>query len=136
MHELQGLVESANKLLNTHAHESFGKPGEAGDSQRIVWVSRMLGSVLDGMLRWAKRIRCARFEAPFELVGAELSLFIDDLIQQFQTFPRDSLSKVEASLALAKSGETQKLELTMVFTLANLAGFETSLAAARARAEF
>lgn len=134
LHELQAFVESANKLINTYAHESFGEPGEPGDPQRIVWVSRMLGSVLDGMLRWAKRIRCARFEAPFELVGAQLPLFIDGVIEQFQTFPRDSLSKIETSLALAKSGEPQKLELTIVFTLSNLEGFNTALAAARARA--
>jgi len=134
MHELKAFVDSANKLLNTHAMESFGKPGEAGDPQHIVWVSRKLGSVLDAMLRWAKRIRCTRFDAPFETIGAELSLFSDDLIEQFQTFPRDSQSKVEAILTLAESGEPQKLELTMVFTLANLKGFETALAAARARA--
>ncbi|NKE71553.1 DUF4062 domain-containing protein [Candidatus Manganitrophus noduliformans] len=134
MHELQAFVASANKLLNTYAQESFGKPGEAGDLQRIIWVSRMLGSVLDGMLRWAKRIRCARLDTPFERVGAELSLFVDNLIGQFQTFPRESLSKVEASLSLAESGQTQQVELTMVFTLANLEAFQTALAAASARA--
>lgn len=134
LHELQALVQSANKLINTDAQESFGKPGEPGNPEHIVWVSKMLGLVLDAMLRWAKRLRCTRFEDPFNAVGAELSLFIDDLIEQFHTFPRDSLNKVEASLALAKSGVPQKLELTMVFKLANLEGFETALAAARTRA--
>lgn len=133
MHELESLVQSVNRLLNTHVQEAFGKPGEPGDIKRIVWVSRMLGSVLDGTLGWAKRIRCARLETPFEHIGAELSLFVDDLIKQFQSFPIDSLNKIEASLALAASGKPQKLELTIVFTLANLERFENVFAVARAR---
>lgn len=129
-HELQAFVQSANKLLNTYAQQSFGKPGEAGDPEYIIWVSKMLGSVLDGMLQWSKRTRCARIEAPLGRLGAELSLFIDDVIEQFQAFPRDSLNKVEASLLLAKSGQPQKLELAMVFKLANLESFQKTLDAA------
>jgi hypothetical protein len=134
MHELEAFVESANKLLNIHAQEAFGEPGQPGDPQRIVWVSRMLGSVLDGILRWAKRIRCARFEAPFERVGAELSGFVEDVIVQLQTFPRTSLSRIEAAIVAANPAKPQKLELIMKVTLANLDRFLSALAEARARA--
>jgi hypothetical protein len=134
IHELQAFVESANNLLNVHTQIAFGEPGQPGDPQRIVWVSRMLGSVLDGILKWAKRIRCARFEAPFERVGAELSGFVNDVILQFQTFPRNSLARIEAALDAADPARPQTLELTMKFTLANLERFNSVMADARARA--
>lgn len=133
MHELKTLVQSSNKLLNIHAQEGFGNPGEAGDPQKIIWTSKMLGSVLDYILQWARRVRCTKFEVPFESMSHELSLFVDDLIAQFQGFPRDSLSKVESAIADSKQDTVQRLELTMVFTLANVDGFEAAFASAHAK---
>jgi Domain of unknown function (DUF4062) len=134
LHELEALVESANKLLNIHAQEAFGEPGQPGDPQRIVWVSRMLGSILDETLQWSKRIRCARFEAPFERIGAELSGFVEDVIVQFQAFPRNSLLEIETAIAAADPAKPQKLHLIMKITLSNFDGFESALAEAGARA--
>jgi len=131
LHELDGLVASSNRLINYSAQEAFGKPGEPGDPEEIAWVSRMLGVVLDNTLKWAKRIRCARIEAPFDRMGTELAPFVDDLIFQFQHFPRESLKTIEKSLAVATPDAPAKLEMTIVFRISNEEGFHKALNAVR-----
>jgi uncharacterized protein DUF4062 len=133
LHELSGLVESANRLISSSAQEAFGKRGEPGNPEDLVWVSRMFGAVLDGLLRWARRTRCMRLEPPFEGMGTQLALFVDDLIRQFETFPGDALRKIEEALTLTSSGVSQGIEVTIVFRLSNLDGFEQELESVRRR---
>ncbi len=127
LHELKGLTESANKLISSSAKEAFGRPGEPGSAEDIVWVSHMFGAVLDGLLRWGRRTRCVRLPPPFEGVGAQLALFVDDLISQFETFPLHAFRKIEESLTSAAAGTPQTIELTMVFQLSNVEAFEREL---------
>ena len=131
LHELQSLVASANRLINESAQEAFGKPGEPGDVEYIVWVSRMLAVVLENMIKWATRIRCTRLAPPFDLVAPEAALFVDDLISQFTTFPKDSLNKLEDILLQPPSGKPPELYLTMKLTLANQTRFLNALESAR-----
>jgi hypothetical protein len=133
LHELDGLVKSSNQLIKSSAQEAFGKLGEPGNPEDIVWVSHMFGAVLDGLLRWARRARCLRLAPPFETIGAQLALFVDDLISQFQTFPVEALRKIEDALTLADTGAPQMIELTMVFKLSNVESFERELESARRR---
>jgi hypothetical protein len=132
LHELSSIVESANLLISSSAQEAFGAPGTAGNPEDIVWVSEMLAAVLDGLLRWARRIRCARLEAPFENLGAQLALFVDDLITQFETFPVDGLRRVEDTLAEPAEG-AQVVNITIFFRLSNLEGFQRELESVRRR---
>lgn len=125
LHELTGLVESANRLINSSVQEAFGPKGHPGNAEDIVWVSRMLGVVLENTLKWARRIRCARVEPLFEAMKAELALFVDDLVDQFQRFPIDSLGKVDR--ALANPEEPGKVVLTMTFQISNLERFQKEL---------
>ena len=127
LHELSGLVNSANRLLNHSAWEAFGKPGEPGNAEDIVWASHMLGIVLENTLKWAKRIRCARVEAPFDRLTPELALFADDIITQFQEFPRESMGKIEEALTLATPENLQRLVMTMEFKLSNEEAFFEAL---------
>ena len=127
LHELEGLTQSANQLITSSAQEAVGKPGEPGSAEDIVWVSHMFGAVLDGLLRWARRSRCVRLPPPFEGIGAQLALFVDDLISQFETFPLHAFRKIEESLTSATTGTPQTIDLTMVFRLSNLEGFEREL---------
>jgi hypothetical protein len=127
LHELTGVVESANRLISLSAQEAFGAPGEPGNAEDIVWVAHMLGAVLDSLLTWARRIRCARLEPPFEAIGAHLALFVDDLVSQFETFPVDALRRLEEALGLASVENRQVIEMTMVFRLSNLEGFQREM---------
>ncbi len=131
--ELEGLVQSANRLITYSTQEAVGKAGEPGNSEGIVWVSRMFGAVLDGLLRWGRRSRCLRLASPFEGIVAQLALFVDDLIRQFETFPVQALRKIEDSLTEGTTGTPQMIELTMVFRLSNVEGFQRELEAVHRR---
>jgi len=98
-----------------------------------VWVSHMVGAVLDGLLRWARRTRCARLEPPFESIGGHLAFFVDDLITQFKAFPADGLRKIDEALRSATVDTPQVIELTMVFRLSNLEAFQRELDSVRRR---
>jgi hypothetical protein len=126
IHELQGVADSANSLISSSAQEAFGPPGQPGNADDIVWVTHMLAAVLDSLLIWAKRIRCARFEAPFTAIGAQLALFVDDLVRQFETFPVDCLLRLEQALDLPP-GNAQTVQMTMVFNISNLEGFNREM---------
>jgi hypothetical protein len=133
LHELQSFVASANHLLGASVQDAFGPPGQPGNAEDIVWVAQMLTAVLDGLLTWAKRIRCARLQSPWEAIGRQLALFVDDLVSQFQTFPVDSLRRVEEAMAAATTQTPQVVQMTMFFRLSNLEGFEQEIAAIRQR---
>ena len=127
LHELLGFVGSANKLVTVYADESFGPPGEPGSVEDIIWVSSMLGNVLDNLLDWAKRIRCARLEEPLEGLGSQLALFVDDMVTQFESLPVEGLRRAIETFEQPSTGEQRLLELTMVFKISNLEGFEREM---------
>lgn len=127
LHELQGLVNSANHLVNVAVPEAFGAPGEPGDPERIIWVSQMLGLALDRMLNWGSHTRCARLGEPFDRMGERLASFVDELVTEFQRFPRASLTSLEEVLSLPQTDEPRQLELTIVFSLSNVAEYEAEM---------
>jgi hypothetical protein len=133
MGQLQQLIGLANALFNTSIQEAVGKPGEPGDARAIVDVTRELGQVLDGMLGWAKEVRSAILAEPFERMGSHLGLFVNDVIDQFERFPVESLRKYEEALARPATGNPVCLNLTMTFRLANEEGYLKELEAVRKR---
>ncbi|MGQ0554528.1 MAG: DUF4062 domain-containing protein [Nitrospiraceae bacterium] len=128
MHELEGLVTSATELMNVSARKAFGRPGEPGDAEEIIWVARMLGTILENSLEWAQRILCADVEPPFESLTKELSLSADDLIRQLQNFPIDALKQIEEAIDRAPSDGQQTLQMTMSLKLSNHESFNEKLA--------
>ncbi len=127
LHELMGLVDSANRLLNDSAQKAFGPPGEPGNTEEIIWVSQAFGQLLETAYKWSKRIRCAHVEEPFDKLMPELALFADQLITQLNNFPVDCLKRIEDTLASANTEEKLELKLTMTIELANLDAFNKAL---------
>jgi hypothetical protein len=74
-------------------------------------------------------------EEPFESIGVQLALFVDDLVTQFETFPADALRSLEEALPLASADAPQVIDMTMVFRLSNLESFQRELELARRRFE-
>jgi len=110
--------------MNDYIVMAFGEPGQPGDSEKIVWVSHMIGRILDQTIIWANRIRCGRYEPPFDQVAPEAALFADDIVSQFEDFPSKSLSLIEETLLLPKLSKPRTLEFTLVLTLSNQEKFD------------
>jgi hypothetical protein len=127
LYEITILVNSANTLINQSIQVAFGKPGEPGDAEQIVWVSHMIGRILERTIQWAIKIRCARFDPPFDLLIPKAALIADDLISQFELFPNKALQKIDTALSLPKTDPPIKLELTMILEITNITDFLESL---------
>jgi hypothetical protein len=130
-HELECWVEAANCLLNESVQEAMGKPGEPGNAEHIVWISRMFGIILDQLIEWASKVRCIRVESPFDKATSEGSLLADDLISQIQNFPKICLQQVEEAIKQTKKDEPIKLTFTMKVELANISRFNEVIAEAK-----
>ena len=131
LHELTGLVSAMNDLIKVEIQEAFGQPGQPGDTEKIVWVSSMLDRVFENALRWASRIRCACIESPFNNLGPELSLFVDDLVNQMIAFPRESLTELERALSVASVENPQTIHKIFTLTLSNTDRFHAALEEAK-----
>jgi hypothetical protein len=132
MRELENWTEAANSLVNESAQAAFGKPGEPGNAEQIVWVAQMMGRLLENLIRWANEIRCARFEEPFDEVAPEVSLMADDLISQLTSFPTVALQRIDDALVAAKSSEEKiVVNLTLTFNLSNEDRFNEAIARAK-----
>jgi len=126
LHELQGFFKSANPLINQSAQEAFGPTGQPGSAEDILWVSRTLGFMLDNILDWARDVRTARVESPFDRVAPQLALLVDDLIKQFGDFPKASLRRLDEDLASGNIDSPRVTTMTWTLTISNLDGYEAA----------
>ena len=74
---------------------------------------------MENCLKWARRIRCAYIETPFDKLAYEMALFADDMIEQFQERPREYLSTLELALSKADPPKSQEITLIMTLKIAN-----------------
>ncbi len=127
MYELTGISESMTTLVNQQLLEAFGKDGEPGDVEKIVWVSSMLDKAVESALNWALRVRCASIEEPFDSLAPELALFMDDLINEIVCYPKETLSLVEEALCAPRTGKPRIIEHTLKLRLSNTEKFYQEL---------
>ena len=127
LHELTNLSTSLNNLVNTSSEETFGKLGEAGDVERIVWRSRTIGQLFEDALQWALRVRRTRVEPPFDVVVKELARFPEHMLEQLREFPENALPRLRRLIDDSTAGTAQKLELTLTLNLSNKEAFDLVL---------
>lgn len=119
LHQLKNFVASLNTIINKSLKEAFGKPGEPGNAEYIVWASRIIGSIYEKTISWAQIIRCARLDPIFDDVVSETALSADDLINEIEKFPRESLEKIENAINSTTTSEHTILELTFIMSVKN-----------------
>lgn len=128
MQELLKYNESANFLVNTAAAEAFGAPGQPGDAESIVRVTKKLGEVYEAFLSWTSRVRGAYIEEPFVEVIKEMRKFPDATIASMREFPRTSYAALKETIEKATPEKPQQLNLTLTFNLSNLEAYEAAMA--------
>jgi len=133
LHEISNLSTSLNSLTNVSAQEAFGKQGEPGDPDLIVWTSRTIGELFEDALQWALRVRRARVETPFDAVAKELARFPEHLLEQLIEFPKDALPRVRQAIEDATTGTVSECRLTLTLELSNQEAFHRALEEARRR---
>ena len=127
LEELRNLIDSASVLINESAQEALGEPGEPSNVEQIIWITRMIGRVLEQVIQWANKMRCTLFEPPYDSLPQEAALFIDDIVNQFETYPRKSLQAIENALATSDGSSIHHLELKITLELSNQDQFNKKL---------
>lgn len=139
LHELSSFIQSATTLFAANLSDALGPPGQPGDAEHLVWVSRMLGRVLEEALHWGNRLRCAHVEEPYDLITKELALAVTDIITQFEKFPKSAMAQVELAIerALSEGPDRTSSEssITMVITLSNFDRISAATDECRAKIE-
>lgn len=130
-HELEGLIQSINTLFSEALPKALGPTGMAGDTERIVQISAKMGEVLQNLLLWARRVRCAHVSDIFTEVARELSLTVAPCINQIVSFPSEQMRRLEE--ALSNSDESKMMTLHMILTLelSNVDSFAEALESAK-----
>lgn len=133
MSELEAFANSATKLVNKCAQAAFGPSGQPGNVEEIVWVSRALGKLLENILKWASRIRCAQVEAPFDQVAPHIARMTDGMVNEFTEFPREALAEIENAAKTATPEQPQEITKICVLKLSNEEAFYEALRNAERR---
>jgi hypothetical protein len=133
LRELEGLLASANHLLNVSVHEAFGEPGEAGDPEAIIWNARKLGDVMETAVKWALRVRRARVPEPFTNVITEMAEFPTSAIERLRHFPSECITEIESAIVEASPEFPRMVKLTLTLELSNEDGFSRALSEAERR---
>ena len=133
LHEIENLVVSLERLVDTSSEQAFGKLGEPGDAELIVWKARTIGRLFEDALQWALRVRRARVEPPFDAVVKELARFPEDILEQLRRFPIELQPQVREAIVAAAAGEPQEIQVTLKVDLSNQEAFHLALDDARFR---
>ena len=126
-HELQNLVRTFNRLINTEVPKAFGEPGKPGDVVQILWAARKFGEILEFTLEWSRRIRCARVHEPFDEPAGIVSEFTDDLVDQLCAFPGANIKRINEARAAASRGGPRTITMTLILSLSHEERFVAAL---------
>jgi hypothetical protein len=127
MQEIENITDSTMLLINNDFLIAIGESGKPGNAEHIVWISRMIGAALERALVWAKTMRCARCEEPFDELPPEASLFVDDFITKLIDTPIKFMSQIMDALNQPKSDKMPELHLTMKLELSNSSRFNEKM---------
>ncbi|MEV7042922.1 TIR domain-containing protein [Amycolatopsis sp. NPDC051061] len=109
------IVANLDRVLSDDAQTAaFGKPGEAGDPERIIHLANRLTGIYEELLDWAAGIRATGFEDDairhIAVVEARLA---DMPIQQLRRFVEDFLQQMDGLTARLLAGENVDLTFSV-----------------------
>jgi hypothetical protein len=119
LHEIKGIIDSANRLISDSAQRSFGPVGQAGDPDLIITTATQLGDLLETTLRWAQRVERVRIAPPFDEVSPEMAMVTDQTIERLRMFPREALVQIEEALRQPRSATPVNVDMTLVLKMSN-----------------
>ena len=131
MHELIGIIPTANHLIGPALVEARGPDGVPGDPAKLVWVAEEFGKLLEFAIDWSASVRQARVVKPFDAVATELAPYADSMIDELYAFPRKWLDQLKVDVREVSPTNPIRREATLVFTHNNLQGLLDSLERAR-----
>ncbi len=123
--ELETLSGNAETLLNEVTQDAFGKPGEAGDAEKIVFVARQIARVYEDAIDWSLRMKRVVAESPFDRAIDPMSKFASKVIISLEESVRELDARVTEALT---TGKPTKININIVLEAAEIDRFHEAMA--------
>lgn len=116
---MQRIVEAVETLFSAKAQESaFGRPGEPGDSDRILHLADRVGSMYEELLDWSAAIRSTTVtDDDLAVAGRALARLTDQPLQEVREFVDSYFDEMEGLTAALNSGQDVNLEMSLSLTM-------------------
>lgn len=126
--ELINLMDALNILLNQTFNEAVGLPGQPGDLDLILFLTRTTSEIYKHSLEWSSRVRRAVLDEALNDINMEMAKFPDDIIHSIENLGSQiSDALEEASKSLIRNPEKrQEIELKFEIHLSNIEGYESA----------
>ena len=117
--ELRRVVHALSVLIDKELPEAIGPKGQAGDVEKIIFVSRQIGLCYRQAIDWSQRIRRTFSDAKYEAIVDVLADFADDIIGQLETLCYKFKAEIEQALPDEAKGIPVTLKWEFNFEISN-----------------
>jgi len=115
--EMQSFIKSGESLINTALPKAVGAPGEPGDVEEIVYVSKRLAEFYRSILEWTVEFRHIQVEDKFSHLIELIAHMSHNMIDEIEGFAVDINQQIDgAERRHEETGQPQSLEFTFKLT--------------------
>ena len=131
---LKRMASSLDQLMNFALQEAFGKPGQPGIPEQIIYTTNRVVECYREAIAWT--IECNRVSGPdeFQNLIIKLALFTSNMISEIEEYSRRVKSELKKGMTAISSGKYTKdnpyilkLTLTLTVDINAVNGFEKEL---------
>lgn len=117
--QMLNYIESLNKLVGAFK-KYYAEPGCPSDLEGLHYVARSFGKLYRSVLEWGIEVKSIILPEEYDKLRSALADLPSNIIDQIENYPKESLKKINESLAKHNNGElgndsvvSLKLLLTM-----------------------
>jgi hypothetical protein len=117
--DVMRLANKMGALVNNKAalERAFGKPGQAGDPERLAHLAKRWNSAYEEFMDWAAKVRGVGAPPKFHYLLELAAHFADEPIEQYRVFIDEYIAKVDALPAALAAGENVDLGTRLIVSL-------------------
>lgn len=113
--DVQGLVKSAEILMNNAIQEALRGPGVPGDPEHLVYVARRVAQVRKALLKWTIEFNCTEISSDYKRLLFLISAFSKDAIEKLESFPTLIDAEIAKGIEANKRGEKYVANIMLKF---------------------
>jgi hypothetical protein len=119
--EIKSYINSANALFKAALPKALGEPGEPGDIEEIVYVSKRLAEVYRRILEWTMEFRHTQVDDEFRRLLEIVSRISGNAIEEIEEFAANINRQLDDAVrAHEETKQPQTLEITLTLTCPDL----------------
>ena len=127
LEELALIVDVLNRLGSDAIEQSFGPPGQPGDPDEIVFITRKLADIYREAIEWTQRIRRASFDDELLTLQSEMAIFSSSIIDQIGILGSDVKKQLLDFLAMPEPRQHRVIDIKITLSIPNSEKFTSTM---------